>query len=414
MEGFPPPAESRVTLDNWQQPPFNRWAFRHMREVIPSQRIRRGDGSPRHLVGAAAPDSLDDLAVERLEGRGTLADVLAETYTDSVIVLHDGRVMMERYYSGMGPDTLHLLMSVSKSVVGCVTGVLVGRGLIDPAQDVSHYVPEIAGSGYDGATVRNLLDMRTGVRFSEEYTDPEAEVRVMERHMGWSPPDDPDERGAYAFLTSLGRERKHGESFAYRSADSDMLGWVCERAADTRMADLISDLLWRPLGMEFDAEITCDAVGSAVHDGGISASTRDLARFGQMLLRDGRSADAAVVPAQWLRDSRAIDADVRRAFSASPSEPFLPGGWYRNQFWFVPGQSGDVLLCLGIHGQMVLVDHSTSTVAVKFSTWPDPQNPRYLVDTIRAFTAAGRHFVGLGPVTFPPDYRAGRPDVTHG
>ena len=211
MEGFPPPAESRVTLDNWQQPPFNRWAFRHMREVIPSQRIRRGDGVPRHLVDTAAPDPLDDLAVERLEGRGTLADVLAETYTDSVIVLHDGRVMLERYYSGMRPDTLHLLMSVSKSVVGCVTGVLVGQGLIDPAEEVSHYVPEIAGSGYDGATVRNLLDMRTGVRFSEEYTDPDAEVRVMERHMGWRPPDEPDERGACTrILTTLGRERSTG------------------------------------------------------------------------------------------------------------------------------------------------------------------------------------------------------------
>jgi CubicO group peptidase (beta-lactamase class C family) len=275
-------------------------------------------------------------------------------------------------------------------------------------------VPEVKRSGYGGATVRDLLDMRTGVRFSEEYTDPEAEVRVMERHMGWSPPGEAGTLGAYAYLATLGTEAEHGGDFTYRSADTDMLGWVCERAAGARMADLISDLIWKPLGTEFDADITCDVAGSAVHDGGISATTRDLARFGEMLLRDGTVAGTSVVPARWLRESRAIDPDLRSAFAASDSEPFLPGGWYRNQFWFVPGVSGDVLMCLGIHGQMVLVDYPTATVAVKFSTWPDAQNPNYLVDTIRAFTAAGRHLVGLDPVAPETRRRANAVDVAQG
>jgi CubicO group peptidase (beta-lactamase class C family) len=148
-----------------------------------------------------------------------------------------------------------------------------------------------------------------------------------------------------------------------------------------------------------------------VHDGGVSATTRDLARFGLLLVRDGRVAENTVVPARWLQESRALDPDIRSAFSASPSEPFLPGGWYRNQFWFVPGPSGDVLLCLGIHGQMVLVDYSTATVAVKFSTWPDAQNPNHLVDTIRAFTAAGRHLAGLDPAGPTPPRRASEVDV---
>ena len=408
MKGFAPRSDSLVTLDNWQTPPFNRWAFQHMREIIPSQLIQRGAGPVRGLAKGKSPVNLDEVAVGRSDGgSGTLGGVLADTYTDSVIVMHDGRIVLERYYSEMGPDTRHLLMSVSKSVVGCVTGILVSRGLIDPAEQASRYVPEVVGGGYDGATVRNLLEMRTGVRFSEEYTDPDAEVRVMERHMGWSSPGPDGALGAYAYLATLESAGAHGKAFEYRSADTDMLGWVCERAAGSRMADLISELLWQPLGTEFDAEITCDVVGSAVHDGGISATTRDLARFGQLLLRDGGVGDVSVVPERWLRDSRAIDADIRGAFSASASEPFLPGGWYRNQFWFVPGPSGDVLLCLGIHGQMVLVDHSTNTVAVKFSTWPDAQNPNYLIDTIRAFTAAGRHLAGLSPVTSSPQDRRG-------
>ena len=104
--------------------------------------------------------------------------------------------------------------------------------------------------------------------------------------------------------------------------------------------------------------------------------------------------------------ARHIDADVRGAFAASDSEPILPGGWYRNQFWFVPGPSGDILLCLGIHGQMVFVDRATRTVAVKLSSWPTPQDPAHLVDTIRAFAAVGRHLSGLEPVG---DAAAARP-----
>ena len=404
-----------MSLDNWQTPPFNRWAFQHMREVIPSQRIRRSDGPPAAFEAVAPGTTIDQVAVDRLDGsRGTVADVLADTFTDSVMVLHRGRVVMERYDSDMRPDTPHLLMSVSKSVIGCVTAVLGREGLVDPSHLVSRYVPEIKRSGYGGATVRDLLDMRTGVRFSEEYTDPEAEVRVMERHMGWSPPGAAGTLGAYAYLATLGTEAEHGGDFTYRSADTDMLGWVCERAAGSRMADLISDLIWQPLGTEFDADITCDVAGSAVHDGGMSATTRDLARFGEMLLRDGTVAETSVVPDQWLRESRAIDPDIRSAFAASDSEPFLPGGWYRNQFWFVPGVSGDVLMCLGIHGQMVLVDYPTATVAVKFSTWPDAQNPNYLVDTIRAFTAAGRHLVGLDPAAPARRRQANAVDVAQG
>jgi CubicO group peptidase (beta-lactamase class C family) len=163
------------------------------------------------------------------------------------------------------------------------------------------------------------------------------------------------------------------------------------------MADLVSTLIWAPMGAEYDAEVTCDPLGSAVHDGGISATARDLARFGMLLLDDGSVEGRPVVPEDWLQQARHIDADIRHAFAASDSEPVLPGGWYRNQFWFVPGPSGDILLCLGINGQMVFVDRATRTVAVKLSSWPTAQDPAHLLDTIRAFAAVGRHLAGFGP-----------------
>jgi len=397
MSGFPPAEASQVTLANWQDPPFNRWAFQHLREVIPTHRISRGRGPVRPLEQHPHSLAPEAVVVRRLEGRSsTLADVLAETWTDAAVIVHDGRIVLENFANGMAPDTPHIMMSVTKSVVGCVAGILVEHGSLDPEEQVSTYVPEVIGSGYGGATVRNLLDMRTGVAFSEEYTNPQAEVRVMERYMGWRPGTGGDEvRGMYGYMTTLAAGSAHGGPFVYRSADTDMLGWVCERAAGTRMAELISTLIWQPLGTEFDAEITCDGIGSAIHDGGMSARARDLARFGQMLLDDGVVSGTPVVPKEWLTQARTIDPDIRAAFAASDSEAFLTGGWYRNQFWFMPGLLGDLQMCLGIHGQMVLVDRATRTVSVKFSSWPAAQEPAHLLDTIRAFVAAGQHAAGL-------------------
>ena len=289
MTGFPPAPEAQVTLANWQDPPYSRWAFRHMRELIPSHPIPAGPGGPGGAaLLPAAPWPLPDPPVGRIDGStATAAEVFADTYTDALVVLKDGQLVAERYDAGMTAATPHLLMSVSKSLVGCVAGVLADRGLLDPAAPVTAYVPEAGDSGYAGATVRHLLDMRTGVAFRETYAELDAEVRVMERSMGWRPAQPGDPAGAYPYLITLGQAGPHGGEFTYRSADSDMLGWVCERASGTRMADLIGALIWQPMGAERDGEITCDPLGSAIHDGGVSATARDLARFGQLLVDDG-------------------------------------------------------------------------------------------------------------------------------
>jgi len=168
------------------------------------------------------------------------------------------------------------------------------------------------------------------------------------------------------------------------------------------MAELMSTLVWTPMGAGHDADLLHDGLGYAVHDGGLCATARDVARFGQMLLDGGAVPDGAggmrrVVPPRWLRQGWAVDSDVRAAFAASPAEAAFPGGWYRNQFWFRPGYYGDVLLGLGIHGQMLHVSRRTSTVCVKFSTWPQAQNPAYLEDTLRAFDAIGGVLAGADP-----------------
>lgn len=382
MSGFPPQAPLQVNLSNWQQPRYLRWAFRHMREVIPSQAIKAGP-RPRSLA-ASTTAAIGDIEVALADGRSTVAGVLDSTHTDGLLVLRDGGVVHEQYFHGMTESTPHLVMSISKSIVGCVAGVLVHRGKIDPSAAVTDYVPEVGVGGYRGATVRDVLDMRTGVAFREAYAANDSEVRAMERSMGWAPRLDDDPCGAYAYLTQIGTSGPHGNEFVYRSCDTDMLGWICERAADRRMSDLISELLWVPLGAEHDAEITCDAVGTAVHDGGISTTLPDLARFGQMLLDAGTVDDRRVVPDQWFADAFAPPLDVRQAFARTDNAVMLPGGWYRNQFWFFRAASGPVLLCLGIHGQLIYVDHASRTVVTKMSSWPQAQNPAYLAATLRA------------------------------
>ena len=383
MDGFPPAPQSQVTLANWQDPPFNRWAFQHMRELIPSHPIPAGQPVP---LPAGPP--LGNPAVTLVNGAAaTVEDVLAGTYTDAFVVVHDGQVVDERYYGDMTAGTRHLLMSVSKSVLSCVAGVLADQGLLDVQAPVTAYVPEAGDSGYAGATIRDLLDMRTGVAFSETYTELDAEVRVMERSMGWRPAQPGDPAGTYPYLASLGSAGPHGGTFTYRSSDSDMLGWACERVSGRRVADLISALVWQPIGAEHDAEITCDPLGTAIPDGGISATARDLARFGQMLVDDGVVQGRTVVPAGWLADARQPEPGVREAFAATENEYVLPGGWYRSQFWVIPGPGGPVLVCLGIHGQLVYADRAARTAVVKLSSWPDPQNAAYLLDTLGACAA---------------------------
>ncbi|MGH3295875.1 MAG: serine hydrolase, partial [Trebonia sp.] len=182
MAGPPPFGAGRlVTLENWQRPPVNRWSFQHVRELIPTARIARGDG-PVWELPRAERDDLDELrfAVQPGElapdGALTVREVLEATCTDGFLVLHRGQIVSERYFNGLRPDVAHLLMSVSKSVTGLVAGALASTGRLDVTQRVETIVPELSGTSFAGATVQHLLDMRAGTRFREDYDDPDAEI----------------------------------------------------------------------------------------------------------------------------------------------------------------------------------------------------------------------------------------------
>ena len=186
----------------------------------------------------------------------------------------------------MRPETRHLLQSVSKSIAGSLAGVLVGEGSLDPADLVTDHVPELAGGAFEGATVRHVLDMRTGTVYSEDYEDPESDVRITEELGGWRParPGRPF-ASLHEQIAGLANAREHGGPFEYRSILTDLLAWVMERATGSPYPELLGTRLWAPMGAEHSADITVRD-GIVLADGGVCATLRDLARFGLLHLGD--------------------------------------------------------------------------------------------------------------------------------
>jgi CubicO group peptidase (beta-lactamase class C family) len=192
-----------------------------------------------------------------------------------------------------------------------------------------------------------------------------------------------------AYLASLSNHREHGGRFEYRSILTDLLGLVIARASGATFGETLGRCLWSPMGAETDASVTVDAEGFAVADGGISVSLRDLARFGRLVLDGGVVEGTQLVPAAWLDDTLAGEADSVAAFAADPEHAdTYPGAHYRNQWW-IPAE-GTVFLGMGIHGQFLFADRATRTVIAVLSTWPtslDEDRRASVLDAFRATSA---------------------------
>jgi CubicO group peptidase (beta-lactamase class C family) len=377
-----------ISLDNWLSAPHSHWSFQHVEDFVPTAVISRGTGPTAALPAAAAP--IGEIQV----AGSTVGAVMFDTATDGWAVAHRGSMVAEEYLHGMGAQSRHLLFSVSKSLVAAVVGALHGAGAIELDAPVTAYVPALADCGYAGATVRHLMDMRSGIDFSDDYLHPTAQIHVLDQAMGWAARSSPDAPATLRdFLLTLQQKSSHGGPFEYRSCETDVLGWICEVAGGQRMPELMSELLWSRIGAQCAATIGVDSVGSGFFDGGISACLTDMIRFGSLFLRDGVSlTDQQVVPAAWIADTLNGGPDSRQAFAASAGTNHMPGGMYRNQVWF-PYPGSNVMLCQGMCGQMIYVNRAAEVVAAKLSTQPDSQDPQMLLDTLRAFDAVAQELV---------------------
>ena len=369
MQGFPPRAAGQVTLANWRNPPFNRWAFHHVREIVPAADIPN-----------------DPSRVSPLEGRSDLdlpllGAFMQETDTDGLAIVHRGRLVFERYAGGTSPETPHILMSVSKSMLGLLAGILQAKGELDPGAPVTQYVPELESTAYRGATVRQLLDMRTGVAFDEDYLATSGPMVAYRKSSGWNPVE-PGERAGdlRSFFQELReKDKSHGGPFRYTSPNTDLLGWVIERATGARYADLMSERLWKPLGAERSAYITVDRLGAPRCAGGMCVTLRDLARVGQMMVEGGRG----IVPAAWIDDLER--RGERAAWEAGNFAGYFPGLPLRYRAkWYALDGAAPMLFGWGIHGQHLFVDRARQVVIAKLSSQGQPVDLPRMAKTLEA------------------------------
>jgi CubicO group peptidase (beta-lactamase class C family) len=372
MAGFPPAPEGQVTLANWRQSPFNHWAFHHVREIIPSADIPNDPRAVSTLK--SAPQDFGDLPVAAADGTSVpFRQFLADTDTDGIVILHKGAVVLEHYANGMTERSPHILMSVSKSMLGLVAGILSGARILDVDRPVTDYIPEVARTAYAGATVRHLLDMRTGLVFDENYLATEGPIIEYRKSTNWNPlaPGETpsDLRSFYRHLTEA--DRPHGGRFHYISVNTDLLGWVVERASGKRFADLFSELIWQPMGAAENAYITVDRLGASRCAGGMCMATRDLARIGQLILERGARGTQQIIPESWIADI--LENGDTDAWNASTFVDLYPGlpMHYRAK-WYVEHGRQPLLFGMGIHGQNLFIDPANEIVIAKFSSQAPP------------------------------------------
>lgn len=388
--GFPPPPDKRVTRDNALFFPNTAWAYQHVREINPTRAVARG--------GAVSPlperkQDISQLEVKLPDGRSVpWAEYERLTYTDAQIVLHRGRIVSETYANGMKPETAHLMFSMTKSFVGLIAELLIAEGKLDETAKVTTYVPELADSAWAPATIRDILDMRDGVTFNENYADPKADVNVYARSWGWGPAAANAPRGVFEALPALkARSFEPGGPFIYRSAATDALGWAVVRAANQSLASLVSERIWKPLGVEHDGTWALDLAGQEIAAAGLNMTARDLARFGEMLRNDGRWNGRQIVPAAVVAKIRA--GGDRDAYAAGrPSSSRL--GWsYRSQFWISHDANGSYNL-FGVAGQRIYIDPKNEIVIVRFGTQPELSNSRMQAMHDAAYAAVTARLTG--------------------
>ncbi len=392
MVGSPPPPERTVRFadGSYFQFPAMRWSVSNFRQLMPTVNVSRGLGAPVALESALRQD-IDALSFTPLGAQQSMTweQSLAATYTDGIVVLHRGKLVYERYFGVLGPQGQHAAMSVTKSVVGTLAATLVAEGQIDDNKRVVEYVPELAGSAFGNATVRQVLDMTTGLKFSEDYADPKADVWAHGRAGSPLPfaKDYTGPRSYFEYLQTVQPQGEHGAAFAYKTVNTDVLGWIIARATGRNVAQLLSERIWSRLGAEQDGYFTVDSIGTPFAGGGLNTGLRDLARFGEMLRNDGRFNGQQIVP-------KAVIDDIRRggdkqAFAKAGYD--LLKGWSYRSMWWVTDKEGGAFMARGVYGQRIYVDPKAELVIVRYASHPVAANAANDPVTLPAFEALARY-----------------------
>lgn len=375
MRGSPPPESKRVLLSNALEFPNLRWSTSHWRELAATKRVSRGTEPVTEF-----PRNERDLSMIRfktLTGEDmSFAKALESTYIDGFVVVHKGSIVFEEYRGEGSADLPHMCFSVTKSMAGLLAADLLVEGVLDESAKVTRYVPELAGETFGDATVRNILDMTIAVKWSENYADPDAEIRsygvpsgLRERTPGYRGPTHLADYLPGAML----KTGEHGKVFLYVTPLSDVLAWILVRASGKSLPELMSERVWAPMGAEQDAFFSVDSVGTAVAGVGFSCVLRDLARVGEALRCRGTLMGRTVFDSQVCEQLLQPGNPQEKAAFAAGAFAQLKGWSYRNQWWMT-NNTGGAIAARGIYGQALYVDPKAEMVIARFASMPAASN----------------------------------------
>ena len=285
--------------------------------------------------------------------------------TDGLIVLHNGDMLYENYWNGNSASSKHIAFSVSKSFLSALIGIAVGDGLIDSIEDpVTKYIPDFNGTGYEGVRIKDILQMSSGVKFNEDYADPKSDINIFGRAVA---------RGSSFrdFSKTLEREKTPGTYHHYVSIDTQVLGFLLAEVTGVSVQDYLYEKIWNKIGMEQGAYYITDNLGVEMALGGLNATLRDYAKFGQLYLNDGNWMGEQVVPAEWVKASYNPDGPHLKPgehdMSSSP--------WGYGLQWWVPGFPDTDYTASGVYNQYIYIDPLTNVVVAKTSS-----NHRYTAE----------------------------------
>ena len=395
MQGFPPPADRIIGQpdSNFFSFPRLRWTVCHFRELLPTKVVRRGLGAPVALP-RALDDGIDTVSFTPMGGgeEMTWAQSLEANYTDGIVVLHRSRIVYERYSGCLDEGGKHGAMSMTKSMTGLLAEILVAEGSLDDTVRVSSLVPELEGSAFGDATVRQVMDMTTALDFSEDYSDPEADIWIYSAAANPlpKPADYTGPVGYYAYLRTVRKGGAHGGAFGYRTVNTDALGWILARVTGQSVTDLLADRIWSRIGAEQDAYFTVDSLGTPFAGGGLSAGLRDLARIGQLMLNGGTLHGKRLFPGEVVRSIR---GGGDRAAFARAGFSTLAGGSYRSMWWVLHNAHG-AFAARGVHGQTLYVDPTAQMVIARFASHPRAKNAAIDPTSLPAYQAVAEFLMG--------------------
>ena len=365
----PKDEDTIVTKGDWLTPENNVWAFQNTSAILPSVVISRGITPTFELPYARV--NLDTFSYKGVVGgkRAEVAypDYLTKSDTDAIVVMHNGNIVFERYFNGMQPQTRHMMMSVTKSLTGTVAAMLVHEGQLDRSKKVESYIPELANTPVGNIAVAQALDMTTGLRYSEDYADPDADVWSYVKSVGLLEAEANYEGPANIkeYLAQMEFATEPGTRFEYVTPVTEIVAWLIRVVEKRSLAESFSDRLWSKIGAEHDALIGIENANKAVGGSGLQATARDLARLGQALLQRGTFNGRQILDPSLVEVF--IAGGDREAFKAYASSGALKGFSYKDQWWVTHNEHG-AFTAMGVYGQLLYIDPTANVVIVKQSS----------------------------------------------